>query len=89
LNGDEPVLNGKFNIINVYNITVDFNVIAFWGGLGFQNLVGATYRQLERLHDAIMVWLLVILVLVGFISTKVLKRFKRILFIDSELLEKT
>lgn len=73
----------------MYNITVDLNVIAFWGGLGFQNLVGTTYRQLERLHDAIMVWLLVILILVGFISRKVLKRFKRRLFIDSELLEKT
>jgi cytochrome c oxidase subunit 2 len=46
-------------------------------------------RYLERLHDLIIVWLAVILIIVVFIRFKVIIRLKGNLLPDSELLEKT
>lgn len=65
------------------------NTISFWGGLGFQNLVGQTYSQLERLHDGVMVWLFVILGVVSLVRLGVFFRRKGSITPDSELLEKT
>lgn len=49
----------------------------------------AISRGLERLHDLIIVWLVVVLALVVVISYKVINRMSGILFPDSETLEKT
>lgn len=65
------------------------NTIAFWGSLNFQNLVWIVSRFLESLHDLVIVWLTVVLLLVVFIRFKVFSSFKGNLFPDSETLEKT
>lgn len=65
------------------------NTIPFWSDLGFQNLVGLTYRELESLHDIVIVWLVVIISLVILIRYKVLFRIRAFLTQDSEVLEKT
>jgi len=78
-------------LISLYcNITTKFKHIAFWGGLGFQNLLGNVYRQLERLHDLVIVWLVVILRVVIIVGAKVLfAKNLRFLQPNSVTLEKT
>jgi cytochrome c oxidase subunit II len=49
-------------------------LIALWGVTTFQNLLRVTNRQLENLHDLVMVWLLVILGVVIIIGGAVLVR---------------
>lgn len=70
-----------------YNISVKNNTIALWGSLSFQNLSWNLSRLLERLHDIIIVWLTLVLVLVVFIRIKVLFSLKRTLYSDSQTLE--
>lgn len=62
-------------------------IIAFWGGIFFQNLLSFTSRQLESLHDLVIVWLLVILLVVLFISMSLFRRAKSSLCLDSLFLE--
>lgn len=63
--------------------------ISFWKGVGFQNLVGHTYRQLESLHDEAIVFLTMLIVVVLLISFAVYSRLKGVMVPDSETLEKT
>jgi len=63
--------------------------IALWTRLKFQNLVRVVPSYLERLHDLIMVWLTVILILVVFIRIKAVIRLKGTLYPDSQILEVT
>jgi cytochrome c oxidase subunit 2 len=67
------------------------NIIALWAGISFQNLAGTLSRFLESLHDLIIVWLVVILMLVSIITALVIfSGYKSIRVIpDSEVLEKT
>lgn len=58
-----------------------------WGRAGFQDILRPVSRLLESLHDLVMVWLMVVLVLVIFIRSKVILRLKRRLFPDSLTLE--
>jgi hypothetical protein len=51
--------------------------------------MGTTYRQLESLHDIVIVWLVVILLIVRVVSYGVFSGNKGNLLPDSEVLEKT
>jgi len=57
--------------------------------LNFQNLIRIVSRLLERLHDLVIVWLIVVLVIVVFIRIKTLVSLKGVLFSDSQTLEVT
>jgi len=63
--------------------------LPFWSGLGFQNLLGLVLSQLESLHDLIIVWLVVIIRVVTFISLGVFINSGANLGVESEALEKT
>jgi len=81
------VLRNTLNYnISVIKITL---YIALWGSLNFQNLIRIVARFLERLHDLVIVWLVVVLVIVVFIRIKVIISLRGILFSDSQLLEVT
>lgn len=58
-----------------------------WGSLRFQNLLSTTSSSLERFHDLVIVWLLVVLLLVILVSYKTVVRTKGRLLIDREILE--
>jgi len=58
-----------------------------WGRLNFQNFTWVVSRFLERLHDLVIVWLVVVLVLVVFIRVKVIFSVRGFLFPDSQMLE--
>jgi len=60
-----------------------------WASLRFQNLGRVVSSYLERLHDLIIVWLIVILLLVVYIRYKVIIRVKGFLYPDSQFLEVT
>lgn len=64
-------------------------IIALWAGFSFQNVLGTVYRQLERLHDLVIVWLTVILILAVLITVKVILGTKGNLLPDSLVLEQT
>jgi len=70
-------------------VHLHYSFIALWGGLSFQNILGDTYRQLESLHDLVIVWLVVILALSVWIRTMVIFGLKRRLSPDSLILEQT
>jgi len=70
-----------------HNITMTFNTVALWGRSGFQNILGYTPRFLERLHDLIMVWLVVILIIVCLVRGMVFFGKRGFILPDSVLLE--
>jgi len=64
-------------------------LIAFWSSVKFQNFSWEVSRFLERLHDLVIVWLTVILVVVLVVARNVVLGLKGIRRLDSETLEKT
>lgn len=62
-------------------------LIAFWTAKGFQSLLRELSRQLERLHDLVIVWLTVIIIIVRLIRLQTLIGPFGILRPDSEALE--
>jgi len=70
-----------------YSINVIDYSIALWGSIKFQDLTSFTSRLLERLHDVVIVWLLVILLVVCLVSGLVITSFKAQLNPDSLVLE--
>lgn len=52
-------------------------------------MIGFTYSQLETLHDEVIVWLVVILLVAGLTALSVLTSSKGNLVADSEVLEQT
>jgi len=63
------------------------NTIALWRRWRFQNLFGFTSRFLERFHDLVIVWLVLILFLVILVSFRVFVRPKSSISLNSILLE--
>lgn len=56
----------------------------------FQNIIRPVNRQLERLHDMITVWLIVVIVIVMYIGGSILvSNMGRMLVLDSAVLEVT
>jgi len=60
-----------------------------WSRISFQDLTSYISSILERLHDIIIVWLTVILLIVIFVRLITFLRFKRNLYPDSLVLETT
>ncbi len=69
--------------------TLNKVVIAFWSNFNFQNFISIISCKLESLHDIILVWLLIIILLVFWIFFIIRKRPKTSLIPDSSLLEQT
>jgi len=78
------VLFGCSDVVSLGFLTL----IPFWGERAFQNFRSGMIRSLETLHDLVMVWLVVILVVVFLVRSGVFF-FKRnaILSLDSLSLE--
>jgi len=64
-------------------------IIAFWGRLNFQNFSWMVSSYLESLHDLVIVWLFIILIVVLVVAWSVGIRLRGIRSLDSETLEKT